>query len=505
MNATAETPRCATTEAQRQEDHRPRQHRLWHPRDLIAVTLVATIARLILLWGTHPALYWDSKGYLRIARYLLAHGHPPLLTMRLPGYPLFMVLSGGLRLNLSATVFFQHLLGVGTVLFLFLTILTVTRSRAAAIIGAFVLTAMPDIILMEVVLYSETLATFLVALASYLFVSALVSTSRPSRLALLGAVVAYGAWTRPILAVMIPMMGLGLFGIELHRLRSIGAGTTSTGASVLKALRSLGWYLIPPILLIGGTIGANGLIRGSYRLANGMGFASLNAVGRPQIYRHLPPDLGWITRVYEERESQMQHGYIRWGVVLDPLLEARRRHGLPAADYDRAALDTTLKAIRARPAAYLKIWKQTFLAYWGGYEVVFGPWKNQRVLWKREGLQLTRPQWQVVQALSRFWKRFLPGLSILCLLALPLVLLDRRWNQHQRLAAVWMWATTLVVSLASTAIESSVGQSRYRMPWVAPIVLLAAVALVSLPGGLRALALWLDTVLGKVGLVRSAR
>lgn len=498
MTTTAETPRCAAAEAQRQRKHGSLQH----PLDLIAVVLVATAARLLLLWGTHPALYWDSESYLNIARFTLAHRHPPLLTMRLPGYPLFILCSGGLGLNLTATVFFQHVLGVGTVLLLFLTILALTRSRTAAFIGALVLTTMPDIMLMEVVVYSETLATFLVALASYLFVSALLSTAKPSRLVLLGAVVAYGAWTRPILALMIPMIGLGLLGSELYRLKRIGSRTMSTGPSVLSALLSLGWFLIPPIFLIGGTIAANGLLRGSYRLANGMGFSSLNAIGRPVVYRHLPPDLRWITRVYEEREDQLQYGYIRWGLVLDPLMEARSRQGLPTDDYDRASLDTALRAIRARPKAYLEIWKRTFLAYWGNYTILFGPWKTLRAIRKPGGLQLTRTQWQAARALSRFWKRLQPGLSILYFLALPLVLLDRRWDERQRLAAVSLWATTLVCSLASTAIESSVGQARYRMPWAVPIVLLAAVMLVSMPGAMRGLLLSSKPVLDKLKSIR---
>lgn len=498
MTTTAETPRCAAAEAQTRGEHCSLYHPLRHPLDLIAVILVATAARVLLLWGTHPALYWDSGSYLNIARYLLAHWHPPLLTMRLPGYPLFLLLSGGPSLNLAASVFVQHVLGVGTALLLFLTILAVTRNRAAAFIGALALTTMPDVMLMEVVVYSETLATFLVALASYLFVSALFSTPRPSRLVLLGAVVAYGAWTRPILALMIPMMGLGLLGSELYRLKRNGSRTMSTGPSVLHALRSLGWFLIPSIFLIGGTITANGLLRGSYRLANGMGFSILNAVGRPGIYRHLPPDLRWITRVYEEREDQSEYGYIRWGLVLDPLMEARSRQGLPTDDYDRAALDTALRAIRARPAAYLKVWKRTFLAYWGNYTILFGPWKDLRVVRKAGGLQLTRTRWRIAQALSRVWKRLQPGLSMLYFLALPLVLLDRRWNERRRLAAVSMWVTTLVCSLASTAIESSVGQARYRMPWAVPIVLLAAVMLVSMPGAMRSLLLPAKPVLEKL-------
>ena len=464
--------------------------------DLVVVAVAATAARMILLWGTEPALYWDSDTYLGIARYILAHGHPPFLRMRLPGYPLFILLSGGFHFNLTSTVFFQHILGVLTTIFLYLAILTMIRNRPVALIGALVLATMPDILFMEVTVYAETLAICSVACATWLFAAAVIGTAGPGRWAMLGVVTAFGAWTRPTLALLIPIMGFGVFLSEFYAPRATTPQTAPVAAKTRTMLRPLGFFLVPPILLIGGTIAANGLWGGSYRLANGMGFSSLNFVGRPEVYRHLPPDLQWVTRVYGKKENQVRFGYIQWDVVLHPLLDARKQQGLPTSDWDRAALDTALRVARARPNAYLRIWSRTLLAYWGDYGLLFGPWKTERAAGDPARLQVTETQWAIALALRTVWMRLQPVLSVLCFLSLPLVLLDRRWDERRRLVIVVIWSSTLLYSLASTAIESAVGQPRYRMPFVAPIVLLATVALVSVLTVLKQLAIRAKTAFG---------
>jgi len=448
--------------------------------DLVVVALTATVVRLVLLWGTGPALYWDSETYLGIARYILAHGHPPLLTMRLPGYPVFILLSGGFKLDLASTVFSQHVLGVFTTIFLYLAILTIIRSRPAAVLGALVLTTMPDILFMEATVYSETLATFFVACATWLFVGSVIRDDGHTRWAVVGAAVAFAAWTRPNFALLIPVMGFGVVCSELARARTTMPQTMPVRENARAALRSLGFFSLIPVLIIGGTIAANGLLRGSFRLANGMGFSSLNIVGRPEVYRNLPSDLDWIARVYEEHEDRLSFGYIQWNVVLHPLLEARKLRGLHADDPDRAALDTALRVIEARPAACLKIWSHTLWRYWTDYRVVFGPWRSETAVNKPGSLQVTRSQWTVAVALRSLWEKLQPVLSMLCWLALPFVLLDRGWDERRRLAIITIWLAVILSSVANTAVETAAGQDRYRMPYTVPIVLLSAVTLFSL-------------------------
>ncbi len=444
--------------------------------DLAGVILAAVVARAGLLWGTQPALSWDSDTYLGIARYILIHGHPPPLTMRLPGYPIFILLSGGFEIDLTATVLFQHFLGIATTVVLFLVISILTEKRIVAAAGALAITTMPDILFMEVTVYSETLAAFLVAVVTWLFLDSVVGRTGPRRWAVLGAVTACAAWTRPNLVVLVPVIGAGILASEITRT----GPTTPLDARVRTALRSAGVFVCLPAALIGGTMAANFFERGSFRLANGMGFSSLNVVGRPRIYRDLPSHLRWITQVYEQHEDQLRFGYIQWNVVLDSVLEARKRQGLSSGDYDRAALDTTVRVIRARPAAYLEIWGRTFLRYWRDYRVVFGPWRIQIAFEKPGPVQVTRSQWAIVLVLRGLWGRLQSLLAVSCLLALPFMLLDRGWDNRRRVVIATIWTAVVFSSIASTAIETAAGQDRYRMPYVAPIVVLASVTLVSL-------------------------
>ena len=452
--------------------------------ELLMVACLGVIARLVLVGTAGAALYWDSGGYLGMARRILAHGFPLQLGFRPPGYPLFLLATSYGGSFLSGTVITQHLLGVCTTLFMYVVLVRITRSRAVGLLGAFAFSLMPDVLFMEVTIYSETLAMFLVTTSVILMVQD-KNESRPVTPWLLcGIVAALATWTRPITLVLVPIVALAILASEPWAggdRRAVLGRLPSPSPAVV---RSLGAFLLPVALLSGGLVMWHGVSGGRYRLANGMGLASLDYLGHPAIYRHLPPKLRWISQVYETLEPDRKRSlpYIPWGRALGPLMEARRRKELPAADWDAAALDTSVRAIRARPAAYLRIWLATLRSYWSTYCVQYGLWSRWSDLGRQEKAQVGPARRWAVNLLESFWQRAQPVVSVLCLLALPAAALDRRREAARRRLVGWLWAGVVGAALFNTAIEPAVGQFRYRMMWSPLILILAAYSLTVMGG-----------------------
>ncbi len=444
-------------------------------RDLLVAAGLGVLARLVLVGTPHAALFWDSDGYLKASKWILAHGFPPPLGLRPPGYPLFILATSWGGSLLDGTVLAQHLLGVGTTVLVYLILARITQSRINGLLGALAYSLMPDVLFMEVTIYSETFAMLLVTSCSFLITGS-GSESRPlMRWTVCGMIVAVATWTRPITLVLIPVVTMAVLASEPWRCRGgrgfLGRLPTPTDA----AARLLVVFLLPVVLLTGGLVMWNGVNAGGYRLSNGLGTSSLDYVGHPSIYKNLPPDLQWISRTYEKLEPghQRRLPYIPWGRALEPLIEARRQKGLPTADWDAAALDTTLRAIRARPVAYLSIWLATLKSYWCTYQVQYGLWRSYSDLGRPHRIQIGPTRWNMVGFLEAMWQRLQPVVSLLCMLALPAACLDRLRERALRRLVGWLWAAVVVGALVNTAVESALGQFRYRMIW-SPLILVLA-------------------------------
>lgn len=440
---------------------------------------LGVLARLLLVGTAGAALFWDSSGYLGMARRILAHGHPPRLGLRPPGYPLFLLATNWGGSFLGGTVIAQHLLGICTTLFMYVVLVRITRSRAVGILCAFAFSMMPDVLFMEVTIYSETLAMFLVTTSVFLMVQDKNESRSVTPWLLCGIFAAAATWTRPITVILVPIVALAILTNESWAGGDKRAVLGRLPRPSPAVVRSLGAFLLPVVLLSGGLVMGNGVTSGGYRLANGLGVSSLDYVGHPSIYRHLPPKLRWISQVYERLEPDRKRSlpYIPWGRALGPLMEARLGRGLPAGDWDAAALDTSVRAIRARPAAYLRIWLATLKSYWSTYWVQYGLWRRWSDLGRPKKAQVGPARWSAVKFLESVWQRAQPVVSVLCLLALPAAALDRRREAARRRLVGWLWAGVVGAALLNTAIEPAVGQFRYRMIWSPLILILAAYSL----------------------------
>ncbi|GEM_PF-5756266 len=448
-------------------------------RDLLFLAFLALFARLLLVGLVRPSLFWDSGTFLQVARWIMTRGFPPPVTLRPPGYPLFLLAVGGGGISLEAAALVQRLLGAASVLLVYLAVRELLRRRGPALGAAILFTLMPDLLFMEVTIYSETLVLFLMSLSLWL----LVRRGRYPRSipgwASLGLCLGLGILTRPILAAAAPFYA----GAAL----TLSAVSGSPKGNLLRSFlasrwASLGAFLVPLLVLVGGMISWNGFRYGVYKLADGMGFSSLDYVGYPALYKRLPPSLEWVTKVYEskEREKEPWLSYVRWGLVCKDLMEEASKAGWDTSDWDRTSLKITLAAVSTGPGTYFKIWMDTFFRFWTKYDVIYGLWEHYKDVDDMAKTQVCAQRLFAVRILKMIFALLLPFLAVLAFLSFPLTFLDRAWKGKGRLLVFWLWLALGVASLANTALEPCMGQSRYRIPWTPLLFLLASVSLLSL-------------------------
>ena len=182
----------------------------------VAILLAAgLILRLIVLLLYQPALVnnADTPTYVAMANGGL-FGDP----VRPSGYPMFMIALHAISDDLTFTIAVQHLLGIATALVLYALARRIGAPVWVAAIGAAAVLLPLDQIVLEHVVLSDALFTFVLSVVLYACVRAL-DDPRPlvGRLAtrhlwILGAGLAlgFGAWVRGVGAPMVPFLVLWL-------------------------------------------------------------------------------------------------------------------------------------------------------------------------------------------------------------------------------------------------------------------------------------------------------
>ncbi len=129
------------------------------------VVVLSVAAWAAFLRGLAPSTFWDTPSFTDYAA-ALAHGRLPPVGLRLPGYPVFILLAGGRGLDLDRIVAAQLLLGVVANLMVFEVVRRLARSALAGLAAALVVLTFADLLFMGITVYSEPLCLFLVDAAA---------------------------------------------------------------------------------------------------------------------------------------------------------------------------------------------------------------------------------------------------------------------------------------------------------------------------------------------------
>ncbi len=446
-------------------------------RVVVAVALLVLIAtgwRLWLLRGVAPALFWDSASYLEYAAswlndpsYFLRPHFRPF------GYPLLILLASGFDLaRLEPVVLAQHVLGVAAQVLLFAAVLTTSRSVVLAFAAGLASCLFVDLLFMEVVIYSETLALAVTTLIALVLVIVILRPHEDLLLVgLLGAVTSFAVFVRPVMLFALPPVAAVLAVAAFLRLRTWRAAAV---------------YCLVCISLVGGygVTQRNG--RWRFEVVSSSGCNLLTWVGFPSIYLHLPPEMDHIRRVYIERAeelgksmsegSYMSSDPLRWGEMLKPVIAAERAAGVDDPGWGRAAARVTVQAVQALPLEFLRLWRGVVSAYLGEYFVRYGLWRTESTPIRVDTAQVSPSRLRVVGRIEKFWKGVIGWMTTMGLV-LPIVLLAvSRVPLRARLALLGVATLAASVLLANTLLEPTQGQARYRMPVELVYLMLAMVS-----------------------------
>jgi hypothetical protein len=174
-------------------------------RPFLVLVALGILFRLILMLAYFPAimLHQDSQRYARIG------GSSMYGDFWMPaGYPMFLWLLRRLSSQLWLTIWIQHLLGLVTGMFLYLSIRRLGVVRAIACIPAAIPLLSGDHLYLEHTVMADHLMIFLTAGGIWAAICGLVPNLRLRWLVLASTLLAMAALTRSVGVVLLPILAL---------------------------------------------------------------------------------------------------------------------------------------------------------------------------------------------------------------------------------------------------------------------------------------------------------
>ena len=423
---------------------------------LVAVAL-GIGERIVLTRGTRPALLWDSPSYVEYAREMASRETLPPAGWRTPGYPAFLLATGRPFFRAEGTVRWQQALGVAEDAMTFLLVLILTDSPVAAFVAGLGSLALFDLRLMELTIYTETLAGFCLLGATLGAAACVRASGRRAAIAILAASVfaGFAPLVRPNLVTVSLVVGVILIA-DLRRLR------------IRRAVAAAGLFLVvAPV----GAVSALHFFRDGYPgISTATGITLLDAVGYPRFYRALPPSLSDVREVYE-RAGAGREMVFYWDVI-DALRSAEAARGRVYRDRDRACAAIALRCIRAAPGAYAAVWWDTARRYASDYQTMYGLYADVPS-WAAHRRQIGGRRLDAIWVDRRWGNRLALPVTLLALAGVPLLLIafrSRRPADTVRSAVVVCWSVAATTALLCITLESAPGGDRYRAP-IEPLIL----------------------------------
>jgi 4-amino-4-deoxy-L-arabinose transferase-like glycosyltransferase len=452
---------------------------------ILAIILLAGLgARLYLLLHA-PAFtaYNDSIEYF-LPGYQLAHdGVFDLKAKRAPLYSLFLAGAiAALGPSLEAAVVFQHLLGLVSVVLVYL-LGALTFGRPTGLLAAAGAALNGALLLTEHSIASETLFTPLL-LAGLVLLLFGVRTGRGPPFLLAGLALGLAALTRPLGQALVPLA----FGALLLQQRSWRQRLTSAG------LLGLGCLLVVTPWVV-----RNALVHEVSSTAGGLGDALYARVRRHDpsfTFENLgPPPATAEAAVLQKRVFQLARQH-KFGPEVRRALE--KEFQLTPTQSDQLLRQTALQIIQQEPERYLRGTARMFTYLWLGFEKPVDDFWETRTkrkwaqAWPRSVRFVMQPDSRLtdqnqarVEALVGFFQdyRFSGLLAVLFLLGSARCLTG--WRERG-FVLILLPAVVFSQLLGYAALDGPL--YRYRVPMQPLITLLAAGGLTWLAGQARVLA-----------------
>lgn len=208
----------------------------------LALLIIAVLVRIPLWLQYVPVLSADTTTYETMARFIASGDFSGYEGKRPPGYPVFLLLTGG---NYSAVWGVQSVLGIATVILIFLLALRRGARPVFAFAAGLATTLSVNLLLFEAGVLTEALSTFLLVLALWLWDRGINadSDSRVWRqLLAASAVVGAAALVKPFLVFMVALLPLlSVYGAKVARQTWPSSLKRGLAAAIPAFLLVLGW------------------------------------------------------------------------------------------------------------------------------------------------------------------------------------------------------------------------------------------------------------------------
>ena len=314
----------------------------------------------ILLWLVYsPVAYGDTATYQRLAGALSGGGLPAYDATRVPGYPLFVMALGGDPEAIRAA---QMVLGLVTSLLLFwLGWRSTGRAEFGFALGM-LYNLLAGQVLVESVLLSESLTTFVVVASMAGLFSLAQARRYVGALALgLGLVAGAAGLVRALFYPLAPW--LAIFLALPSTVPALFDGSKHGGGELRFRLMRLGLYAIFPIVLLGGWL-LN--VNSRYGMLSPSTMGGYHLVQHTGDYFHLLPDEHAVIRdtYVRYRDQRIAERGVQTNAIWDAIPELTEVSGLSFFDLSRKMQALSLQLIKAHPGLYAANVAEGWVDFW---------------------------------------------------------------------------------------------------------------------------------------------
>ena len=428
---------------------------------LILLAGISAAIRIYFTYACEPAFFWDTDSYLIYAReWLRQPGYFLSPKFRSFGYPLFLILTGGAKIDPWRVMRAQQVLGVAAIMALYVSVYLLTRKAKFAFAIGVIASTFPDLIFMELTIYSELPALFVAILVCCLFILIIFHSRRRMAITVIfSLLLCYLVFIRPVVQFALPVFFI-----------SFACG------ALMRIIRWRHWavYTLIVLVCVGGYGGVGLWKHGRFRLVSNSYLNLLNWVGAPPMFTNLPPDMASIRRVFMELAAEKkidlknwkyENGTsLAWYDTIKPLAEVAYREGR-SIDYDDVAKNVAIRAIRALPGVYLSIWTNVAWEYLTQCSTFYGLWKTHQPPLTPANSQVGPLRYHQAKELELFWTLSMGWITLPALILPWMLSLAGIVRRRRRLALLTLSLLLWCLFLGNTLVEPAQGQSRYRMPF----------------------------------------
>jgi len=317
---------------------------------LALIVGLALALRLVVFRMLPPLMYPDSFKYLAQAEQYL-RGDWGADSGLAPGYPLVLAAFGG---HVQAVTVFQLLAGLAVCVLLYFIFGRLSGRASVALAGALTYALSPFQAVFERVVTTESLSTFLVALAILFLSRVWEGTDRRRDWLLLGLAASLAAALRPLMQFLpLLLAALAVLSYLQHEGR----------ARLLAAAGRAALAVLPAVIIIGGWSAFNYERSGYFGLTTLAGFHLTNQSG--DFMEQAPPEYSDIASIYLKHRKEMLARKGSFGnTIWSALPELESTTGLSRAELSKRFARLSRKLILDNPRPYLRRVAKGFLIFW---------------------------------------------------------------------------------------------------------------------------------------------